>query len=336
MMSKNSFLANLKENSKRRVWLWILSGLFWFIYYPVAMMMIMSRQKNENMIVGYVGDKAREMLLGAARDWIGYVDGAGHLFIVTVIAAVCAIQGFSYLYHRKKVDFYHSIPVKKSRRFAVIYLNGFLIFFIPYLLNLLLAVAVAAINGGMDRNNMGVAAVSLACTVILFLGIYGLTLIAVMLTGNVIITVLATIIFVFYEAVVRYLLEAYSESFYDYFSYQSVNTTLYLSPIGQLARGMQAESPVAALPHLLAVIGMAAAFAAIAWFCYWKKAGGGGGESDGLCENKRGGESAAGDSFCVRCRFFRDGCHRGYALCHDGVWHGYGGCYRELYDRSYL
>ena len=37
MTSRNSFWASLKENNKRRIWIWIISGLLWFIYYPVSM-----------------------------------------------------------------------------------------------------------------------------------------------------------------------------------------------------------------------------------------------------------------------------------------------------------
>lgn len=272
MMSKNSFLANLKENNKRRVWLWIISGLFWFIYYPVGMMMILSRQNTVNQVGGYTEAVSKGLLTEAAKGWLGSITNLGGLvFLVCVIAAVCAIQGFSYLYHKRKVDFYHSIPVKKSRRFAVIYLNGVLIFFLPYLVSLLLAMAVAGINGAMDGVNFGVAAVSLGCTVLLFLGIYGLAMIAVMLTGNLIITLFATAIFVFYEPLVKVLLQAYCDSFYKYFAYQSVKTHLYLSPVGQLIEGLEAESFGEALPHILAMAAMAAGFAAIAWFCYMKR-----------------------------------------------------------------
>ena len=129
MMSKNSFLVNMKENNKRRIWLWILSGLFWFLYYPIGMMMSIGRQQTINEVRGFSEAVAKERILLAAREWLSVASNGGHLVIVSLIAAVCAIQGFSYLYYRQKVDFYHSIPVKKSRRFAVIYLNGILVFY---------------------------------------------------------------------------------------------------------------------------------------------------------------------------------------------------------------
>ncbi len=275
MMSKNSFLVNMKENNKRRIWLWILSGLFWFLYYPIGMMMSIGRQQTINEVRGFSEAVAKERILLAAREWLSVASNGGHLVIVSLIAAVCAIQGFSYLYYRQKVDFYHSIPVKKSRRFAVIYLNGILVFLLPYVLNLAVAMAVAGINGAMNRDNVGIALAGLPFTILLFLGNYSLTVIAVMMTGNLVITIFATLIFVLYEPVVYSLLETFRQSFYDYYSYQSANRTFYLSPIGKtmegIGRAMETSMWTAALPQLLAVAGMTVLFTAIAWFCYWKR-----------------------------------------------------------------
>ena len=135
MMSKNSFWASMLENNKRRIWVWIVSGLLWFFYYPVGMALMMSRKKNHNMIDRLTGEAARARLLEESDFWLSANIGVGML--ITLFAIVCAIQGFSYLYSRKKVDMYHSVPVKKTRRFAVIYINGILIYLIPNALGLL-------------------------------------------------------------------------------------------------------------------------------------------------------------------------------------------------------
>ena len=118
--------------------------------------------------------------------------------LVTVVSVICAIQGFSYLYSRKKVDLYHSVPVKKSRRFAVIFTNGILICFVPYLVNLLLAMVIAWFSGGMDGHIFSKALIAAVLHLLLYLGIYGFAILAVMLTGNLVITVFATVIFLVY------------------------------------------------------------------------------------------------------------------------------------------
>ena len=177
MMSKNSFLVSLKENSKRRIWLWIVSELFWLFYYPVGMAMLMSRKMEHNRIDGMVGEAARKRLAETAEAWLGggYNTTA---VLVTVVAVICAIQGFSYLYSRKKVDLYHSVPVKKSRRFAVIFTNGILICFVPYLVNLLLAMVIAWFSGGMDGHIFSKALIAAVLHLLLYLGIYGFAILA--------------------------------------------------------------------------------------------------------------------------------------------------------------
>ena len=59
---KNSFWASMRENNKRRIWLWMISVLFWFFYYPVCMAMLMSRKQGHNRIDGLTGAAAKERL----------------------------------------------------------------------------------------------------------------------------------------------------------------------------------------------------------------------------------------------------------------------------------
>ena len=279
MMSKNSFWVSMKENNKRRIWLWIISSLFWFFYYPVCTAMLMSRKQEHNRIDGLVGAAARERLTDAAYQWLTF-NQVRTVSIIVVIAIVCAIQGFSYLYSRKKVDMYHSVPVKKSHRFSVIYLNGVLICFVPYVLNLLLAILIAWAGGGMNGYNFIMAMLAMGLSLLLYLGIYGLTLIAVMLTGNFVITVFATVIFLSYEPLLKMLTEEYQRTFFSSFSSYSVNDRIYLSPIARIGEVMEAidisEQGAgvvlqSVIPSLLAAILMAVVFTAIAYFCYLKR-----------------------------------------------------------------
>ena len=72
MTSKNSFLASLRENNKRRIWIWIVSGLLWFVYYPVSMAMLMGRKIEHNRMDNLVGAAARLRLTEASgADFVG-------------------------------------------------------------------------------------------------------------------------------------------------------------------------------------------------------------------------------------------------------------------------
>ncbi|MCI6551923.1 MAG: DUF6449 domain-containing protein [Lachnospiraceae bacterium] len=279
MMSKNSFLASIKENNKRRTWLWIVASLFWFFYYPVAMAMLMSRKRGDNIMDNLVGDAARLRLVQAAEGWLS-ADRILTAVCVCTAAVVCAIQGFSYLYSRKKVDMYHSVPVKKSRRFAVIFVNGTLIYLIPYTVSLLFALLVAGINGGMNVRNLQMGLTALLLHGILFLGVYGLTAIAVMLTGNLIITLFATVILLTYEMVVAWIPQWYGSEFYNYYSYYSCDDMMFFSPLRWFGQAAEAAAKtkegigVALRTEWIALLAgllLAAAFAGIAYFCYRKR-----------------------------------------------------------------
>ncbi len=272
MTSKNSFWADIRENNKRRIWLWLVSWLFWFFYYPVGMLMLMSRTKTHNLIGELPPDEAGQRLLEAANEWLSF---RGVLYVITVVAAVLiAIQGFSYLYKRQKVDFYHSVPVKKSRRFTVIYLNGVFIFFVPYAVSLLSAIAVAGMNGALDGKNGAAAVFSALLSVILFLGTYALAIVAVMMTGNLIITVFAAGIFMGYEMVVRALVIAYRMTFYRFYCGESVEEPLFLTaPVFQVLWYEAGEREIWSdhLERLLVGILLAVVYTGIAWFCYKKR-----------------------------------------------------------------
>ncbi len=51
---------------------------------------------------------------------------------VIILAVTCGVSMFAYLHNRRKVDFYHSLPISRSRLFAVNYATGALCALVPY------------------------------------------------------------------------------------------------------------------------------------------------------------------------------------------------------------
>lgn len=279
MTSRNSFWASLKENNKRRIWIWIVSGLLWFVYYPVSMAMLMGRKIEHNHMDNLTGEAAKLRLTEEVGEWLEVGNGITGI-LVACMAIVCAIQGFSYLYSRKKVDMYHSVPVKKSHRFAVIFTNGVLIYFIPYLVNLVLAVLVAGVSGGMNGTILGQAAIAALMHLAFYLGIFALATVAVMMTGNLIITIFATVIFLGYELAIKLLLETLEMRFFSYYSIYSADTAVYSSPIYYFGKAAAMISYMGektgigfgdAFPYVLAGFMLAVIFTCIAYYCYRKR-----------------------------------------------------------------
>lgn len=217
MISKNSFWVDMKENNKRRIWLWSISWLLFLLYYVAGCALaIISAHNNLNgaELSRQLDDQEKwQALIKAVFTFLG---SNTFLFVVaSVLAVISAIQGFSYLYNRRQVDLYHSLPVKKSRRFAVIWLNGILIYLIPSLTGILGGILVAVTQGLMNADILNTLCVTYAVTLLLYISLYNLTIIAVMLTGHVIITVFAIVVFQAYEFGLRLLMRMYMVSFFD-------------------------------------------------------------------------------------------------------------------------
>lgn len=278
MTLKNSFWASLKENNKRRIWLWILSSLAYVIGFPTVIAMLLSGAgQRESYLIETLGETlGREALHKQLVSLLTEDLGVGNYVLAAAAAAVAvvsAVQGFSYLYNKRKIDFYMGMPVKRSRRFLVIWLNGILVYLIPGLLGTLLTWLIAAGYGALEAQVIRESALAFGMLLGLYLGVYHLTLLAVMLTGNVIITLLGTAVFLLYELVVRVLFSCLMQMFFWHYNGVSGSTTPLLSPFSIYSRLVERQEagtggiPAAAFGFLL----FAAALGALAYACYLKR-----------------------------------------------------------------
>ena len=104
MMSKNSFLVNMKENNKRRIWVWVISILCFVLAYPVGVaLMIKQAQTNLDWIKAEYGAAAESILQSRLLENVKYMMGTSFILMgfTVAIAVIAGIQGFSYLYSRK-------------------------------------------------------------------------------------------------------------------------------------------------------------------------------------------------------------------------------------------
>lgn len=112
--------------------------------------------------------------------------------IVVVAAALCAFAMFHYLYSRPQVDFYHSLPVSRTKRFCAHYLGGALIMAGSQLIGLLGA-GVVALVFRVPELMLGPVVWVNASFFLLFLLIYTATIGALLMTGNLAVGALATV-----------------------------------------------------------------------------------------------------------------------------------------------
>ena len=213
MTSKSSFLVSCRENSKRRLIVWIVSILSQIIVYPGVLIIYLNRIKHWNKEGSYeTVELFKKAMCDAATDALGFQSFSSVLIVF--LAVFIGIHGFSYLYDRKKIDTYHSVPVSLKSRFAVVYINGILIYVIPYIISILLEILIAATQGSLSTRAFAECALAFLLNIIYFMVVYNTALLAVMLTGHMFVTALAVGVLLFIGLI---WVEVYSSLKYIFF-----------------------------------------------------------------------------------------------------------------------
>lgn len=210
MTSRHCFFRVMKEDFRHRIWMLALSVLGNMLAIPVVYLMTVGEYRGR-----YMDDPVMPYAYGilGLRTYFGTVLLGLAGFIAICGALIVGFAGFRYLFHKNMVDTYHGIPVKRRTLFAATWLNGFLIWLVPFLSMLLLTLvlgeirlsslreklfsqpqfAVALEKMGdrylveqMTEGRLLFTALQIAGILIIsFLLVYNLCLVAVMLCGNV-------------------------------------------------------------------------------------------------------------------------------------------------------
>lgn len=278
MTLRNSFWASMKENNKRRIWVWIVAVLTQLVAYVGVLTVYLSRIRQFNADGAYeTRETFQDALYLATRDALGFQN---NLIIVLIgLALIIGVQGFSYLYDRRKVDLYHSVPVNKGRRFAVVYVNGLIMYLTTTLISLLIGVITAAAQGALNGEVMAVIGLGFVWNLLFFLVMYHTVILAVMLTGNLFITGCVAAGIAGYEFYWYVLGDGMQYAFFDtvssfYVTSEAKLSVLYdyYAKIWELKRTLEVDKLAqAVLPYygkwfILSIIVLAAA-----WLCYRKR-----------------------------------------------------------------
>lgn len=202
----------MKEDLKRRVWTIALTilGLLFTILIPTA---IKCSEYIENVELWNEATRRR-----MASNIVGVIGINGlAVFILLVVGVLWAVSGFHYLHNSKKVDFYHSIPVKRHVLFLANYLNGILVPAVIYLAVLAPSVALAY-RAGLGAEVIGMIPwQAYVLNIVYYSLLYTTTVIAMMMTGNIVIALLGTGVFCVYGPAVAALVRAYYEVWFHTF-----------------------------------------------------------------------------------------------------------------------
>lgn len=156
------------------------------------------------------------------------------IFIITAI--VSALTFFYFIHSKKRVDLYFSLPVKRGKLFITNYVAGILGVLIPYLVALLLTLAVVGFNGMWGYISWDVFWIGLASHVIFFICLYTVTVLADILTGHPVIGGLLAIVFLGIGPVVVSLYVGLMDTFYPTFYSGIFRTSAVFAQSSPLAK----------------------------------------------------------------------------------------------------
>lgn len=124
MTSQISTRKLLKQDIHQHSWIWGLTALLHLLTGPVVFLLYISRYSNWtplNTINRYAGFYKNLFL-----PW--------QLFTMIVCITMC-ITIYRYLFSRRMVDLYHSVPLGREQLFLMKYLHGLLIWLLPFLIS---------------------------------------------------------------------------------------------------------------------------------------------------------------------------------------------------------
>ena len=280
MTSRHLFFKAMREDLRHKTWMLALSILGSFIILPVAWLLFCDNMGNYTNAATEIRQVTRQTI-----NFFGeYVIILGAIFTYAG-ALIVGLWGFRFLHHKNMVDTWHSMPIKRDTLFGVCWLNGFLLWLVPYAAAMLVTCLLAAgklISVGAAESigkMLATAALSFLALLICFLLVYNLILIAVMLSGNILNTLVSMGVLGVGVIGVYALCIAFFETYMSTFHTGGLNLECvsYFSPLysaGYLlyARLKFLEEPVRIWivfgVNFLISMGMGAA----CWFLYRKRA----------------------------------------------------------------
>ena len=230
MTSKNSSFNLAYENAKQRLWNIALSVLLLLFTLPIFSAIQLGRWSerlaNNRTTFADIMESFQYSVTGPKNLLVNCVTGA--------LAVLIAFGGFGYLFSKSKVDLYHSLPIKRSKLFFVSYVNGIIFYAVPYFLFLLITLGIGSSYHFVSTATVATALTTYIANVLGFILLYTTTILAIMMTGNVFVAILADCVFFFYGPTIRGLLLAYAATFYKTFYSMRINDNWY-SPLSEYA-----------------------------------------------------------------------------------------------------
>lgn len=208
MTSRNLFFKIVKQDLRKRIWCPIIMFIAFFLSMELNLLKTMDSIKFD-MVEYDIKYFVTNMLFTPAGNLIT-------TFLVIVMAILCGISGFAYLHSRKQLDTYHSLPVSRTTLFLGKYVSGILMFLIPFVLHTFVSFAIGCSKGFVSHAVTNMFGFILS-ELVFYMLVYTVCIFAVLITGNIIISILGSGVLLVYSVCFNMLKEGlFSTFFYTY------------------------------------------------------------------------------------------------------------------------
>lgn len=264
----SSDLTMIAATVKRNIWLLVISVIGFDFVIPVATAITGQQMKDYILSVNQQTEYTVNSALNSAAASLMSTFQQTTAILVIIGAILAGTVLFAYLTNSKQTNLYHGIPLKRSKLFAINYFAGIAVFLIPFLLGVLINLGVIGMTGFADSVVWSEYLLIVLKSVLAFFCLYGIMILAVTLSGTVIMALLLATAFNGFIPAVLGLSQWIKSDFYNtywlnYFPFY--DWYIYTSPfINTYYSGTDAVYLL-----ILAAVGIVSALAAV--LCYKKR-----------------------------------------------------------------
>ena len=257
----------IKTVSKGQAWIPAFLTLGFILAFPVIGLEKLGSWRN----LGYTQDQITLLYYRLWKD--GFV--LTGMAVAMAAGFMNAVNGFLYLYSRKKTDFYHSLPMKRSELFAEKAVMGLIYYLVSYIVIEFLTVCVGAARGLFSLELMGMAVKMLCLHLLVYLMIYFSVVLVLCITGNMLMGILTLGGIYLYGIALELVLAACGLTFLDTFIDKRYGIMAFLlkdtSPAAFAFSLADAYSAGHAAKYLVALVILIVVLAVLSWIAYEKR-----------------------------------------------------------------
>ena len=225
MTSKTSFFKQLREDARHRIWVPALSCIVFLLGLVAATLMLQSIVINQ-------GDISANYLQTRLNQETAMLFNSSNLLLSLVAitgAVICALQGFSYLFNKQQLDFYHALPVRRQKLFIIRWVNGVLFYIVPALIFSLLCLIVLAAFGFFNASMLFAVGTGFLHNLLIFFVVYHTAIFFCMLSGHILVSLGLLSIFSIYMFMIVELIPTFMSVYYTTYQNYSYGLSGYLS-----------------------------------------------------------------------------------------------------------